>query len=341
MQSLQPFHTFGIVANAKKIVKLTALAELYPLWQQAQQQGLPVLFLGQGSNVLFTQDFAGVVIVNQLKGIEYHQDQDFHYLHIQGGENWHNLVQWSLQQGIAGLENLALIPGCVGSAPIQNIGAYGVEFERFCDYVEVLDLKQNRLARLSKAECQFGYRESLFKQQEGKHYFIRAIGLKLAKPWQPELSYGPLAKFDARQVSPQQIFAEICQLRRAKLPDPAEFGNAGSFFKNPSLAQDFALQLKQQYPQMPYFEQPHGQVKLAAGWLIDQAGLKDFRLGGAAVSPQQALVLINQQQATSQDVIQLARHVRQTVGEKFNIWLQPEVRFIGAQGEINSEACIA
>lgn len=341
MQSLQPFHTFGIAVKAKKIVKLTALSELNPLWQQAQQQNQPVLFLGQGSNVLFTQDFAGTVIINQLKGIEHRQDADFHYLHIQGGENWHHLVQWSLQQGIAGLENLALIPGCAGTAPIQNIGAYGVEFEQVCDYVEVLDLTHNQRFRLTKQECQFGYRESIFKHQYAQHYFITAIGLKLAKQWQPLLNYGSLAKFEPSKVTPQQIFDEVCYLRRSKLPDPAQFGNAGSFFKNPTVDKSLADQLKQQYPQMPYFAQANNQVKLAAGWLIEQAGLKGFSLGGAAVHQQQALVLINQYQATSQDIVKLAHYVRQTVANKFDIWLQPEVRFIGATGEINSEQYIA
>lgn len=341
MESLQPFHTFGLPVKAKKIIKLTALSQLPLVYQQAKQSAQPILFLGQGSNVLFTEDFAGTVVINQLKGIEHQQDQQFHYLNVQAGENWHQLVQWSLQQDIAGLENLALIPGCVGSAPIQNIGAYGVEFERFCDYVEIVDLANNRTFRLKKAECQFAYRESVFKHQYAQGYFISAIGLKLAKQWQPILDYGPLAKFDKHQVTPQQIFDEVCYLRQTKLPDPSQLGNAGSFFKNPVVEKKIADKLKQQYPQMPYFAQENNQVKLAAGWLIDQCGLKGTKIGGAAVHQQQALVLINQQQATSQDVVQLARYIRQTVGQKFNIWLQPEVRFIGATGEINSEQYIA
>lgn len=336
MVSLQPWHTFGLPVKAKNLVKLTALSELNHLWQQAQAAHQPLLFLGQGSNVLFTQDFAGTVIINQLKGIAHRQDPNFHYLHIQAGENWHQLVQWSLQQGIAGLENLALIPGCAGTAPIQNIGAYGVEFERFCDYVDVLDLNHNEIIRLTAKDCQFGYRESIFKHQYAQGYFICAVGLKLAKQWQPVLDYGPLAQLASNSVTAQQIFQQVCHIRQTKLPDPTEFGNAGSFFKNPTVAKSLADTLKQQYPSMPYFPQGNEQVKLAAGWLIDQCQLKGFRLGGAAVHQQQALVLINQDNASSQDVVELARYVHQQVGKQFGIWLQPEVRFIGDTGEIDA-----
>ena len=165
MQSLQPFHTFNIPANAREIIEATSIEQIQQAWQKAQAENLPVLFLGQGSNMLFLEDFQGMVIVNRLLGIQQREDSDYHYLHVNGGENWHQLVEWSLSQGINGLENLALIPGCAGSAPIQNIGAYGVEFKDVCDYVDVLNLNTGEQFRLQANECEFGYRESIFKHR--------------------------------------------------------------------------------------------------------------------------------------------------------------------------------
>lgn len=341
MENLKSFHTFGIDVQAKMIKKITALEQIFPLWQQAQAQGLPILFLGQGSNVLFIEDFMGLVLINELKGIEHRQDNDFHYLHVQGGENWHELVQWCLSQQIYGMENLALIPGCVGSAPIQNIGAYGVEFKDFCEYVDVLNLDTEEMFRLNKEECQFGYRESLFKHKYKEGYMITAVGLKLAKDWQPVLNYGTLSRFQSTNVSAEAIFEEICAIRRTKLPNPRDFGNAGSFFKNPVITTEHFIHLQQQYPDMPYYPQVDGTVKLAAGWLIEQCGLKGYQFGGAAVHQNQALVLINKVQAMGKDVVGLARHIRKTVAEKFGVYLQPEVRFITATGEVDSEQLIS
>lgn len=337
MQILTPFHTFHLNAHAHRIIPLTSAKQWVQEWQQAHAQGLPVLMLGQGSNVLFLDDFEGVVLLNQIKGIAHTEDQDFHYLHVQGGENWHELVQWTLTQGIGGLENLALIPGCVGSAPIQNIGAYGVEFEKFCDFVEVLNLTSGEIFRLDCKACQFGYRESIFKQQYQHGYAIISVGLKLPKAWQPVLSYGSLATFDPQTVTPQQIFDEVCAVRRAKLPNPDELGNAGSFFKNPVVGVAEFSAIQTAYPDIPHYPQPDGSVKVPAGWLIDRCGLKGFEMGGAAVHTQQALVLINKTNATGQDVLMLAREVRRQVREKFGIDIHPEVRFIGSQGEIDSE----
>ncbi|PJG83567.1 UDP-N-acetylmuramate dehydrogenase [Caviibacterium pharyngocola] len=341
MENLNAFHTFGINANAKKIVKITALDQLKQEWAAAKQDNLPVLFLGQGSNVLFVEDFNGVVLVNRLQGIEHSEDADFHYLRVQGGENWHNLVQWSLENGINGLENLALIPGCAGSAPIQNIGAYGVEFKDVCDYVDVLDLTRGESFRLSNEQCRFGYRESIFKHEYAQGYVITVVGLKLAKNWQPVLKYGSLADFDKSAVNAKQVFDEICRIRQSKLPDPAIFGNAGSFFKNPVISAQKFISLQQDYPAIPHFPQADGSVKLAAGWLIDQCGLKGYQIGGAAVHQQQALVIINKDRATSSDVAELAHHIRRTVALKFDVYLQPEVRFIGAKGEVDSEDYIS
>ena len=262
-------------------------------------------------------------------------------MHVNGGENWHQLVEWSLSQGIDGLENLALIPGCAGSAPIQNIGAYGVEFKDVCDYVDVLNLNTGEQFRLQASECEFGYRESIFKHRYAQGYVITAVGLKLAKNWQPILKYGSLVNFDPQAVTAKQVFDEVCHIRRSKLPDPKEFGNAGSFFKNPVVSAEQFAKIQKQVENLPHFPQPDGSVKLAAGWLIDQCHLKGFQIGGAAVHQQQALVLINKGNATGQDVVKLAHHIRQTVADKFGVYLQPEVRFMGAKGEVNSEQIIS
>lgn len=337
MQTLTPYHTFHLNAYAKQIIPITSAEQWVQEWNNAQTQGLPVLILGQGSNVLFLEDFDGVVLLNQLKGITHTEDADFHYLHVQGGENWHELVRRTLAQGIGGLENLALIPGCVGSAPIQNIGAYGVEFEQFCDFVEVLNLTSGDIFRLDCNACQFGYRDSIFKQQYQTGYVIISVGLKLPKAWQPVLNYGSLTALDPQTVTPQQIFDEVCAVRSAKLPNPDEFGNAGSFFKNPVIGFAEFSAIQTAYPDLPHYPQADGSVKVPAGWLIDRAGLKGFQLGGAAVHTQQALVLINKNNANGQEVLMLAREVRRQVREKFGIDIHPEVRFIGQTGEVNSE----
>ncbi len=341
MQSLQPFHTFHISVYAREIIEAHNIEQIQQAWQRAKSENLPVLFLGQGSNMLFLENFEGVVILNRLFGITHQQDAHFHYLHIKGGENWHNLVEWSLAQGIYGLENLALIPGCVGSAPIQNIGAYGVEFKDVCDYVEVLDLTDSTLFRLSAEECEFGYRESIFKHRYQQGYVITAVGLKLKKNWQPVLKYGSLVNFDPQSVTAKQVFDEVCQIRQSKLPHPDEFGNAGSFFKNPVVTAEQFMAFQKQTENLPHFPQPDGSVKLAAGWLIDQCHLKGFQIGGAAVHENQALVLINKSNAMGNDVVKLAAHIRKTVAEKFDVYLQAEVRFIGKDGEVDSESVIS
>lgn len=240
-----------------------------------------------------------------------------------------------------GLENLALIPGCVGSSPIQNIGAYGVELQRVCEYVDCVELSTGKHLRVNAAECRFGYRDSIFKHEYQDRFAIVAVGLRLPKQWQPVLTYGDLTRLDPTTVTPQQVFDSVCHMRTTKLPDPKVNGNAGSFFKNPVVTGNIAQELLAKFPTAPHYPQADGSVKLAAGWLIDQCQLKGMRIGGAAVHQQQALVLINADNATSQDVVQLAHHVRQKVGEKFNVWLEPEVRFIGPQGEMNAVEIIA
>mgnify|MGYP000866682432 CR=1 FL=1 len=339
--SLKKLHTFAIETGAEKIVYAETPQDILAAWRESHQRRLPFLLLGEGSNVLFLQAFSGIVVINRIKGVAITENDACWQLAVGAGENWHTLVTFTLQQGIGGLENLALIPGCVGSSPIQNIGAYGVELKDVCEWVEVLELESGQIIRMTAAECQFGYRDSVFKHRLQHGYAIVKVGFSLPKRWQPVMNYGDLAKLDPATVTPQQIFDAVCHMRRSKLPDPALTGNAGSFFKNPVINAQQAAALLAAWPQAPHYPQSHGEVKLAAGWLIDQCQLKGYRIGGAAVHQQQALVLINAEEASAQDVVALAREIRQRVGEKFNVWLEPEVRFIGAEGEKNAVEVIS
>ncbi|HEI8868997.1 UDP-N-acetylmuramate dehydrogenase [Serratia sp. AKBS12] len=334
--SLKNHNTFALPINAAQLVIAEKIELMIKVWQKSQKRQEPLLILGEGSNVLFLEDFAGTVMINKLHGINVREEQDAWHLHVSAGENWHKLVSHTLEKGMHGLENLALIPGCVGSAPIQNIGAYGVELKNVCEYVDLLSFRTGEIDRMSPERCEFGYRESIFKHQYRTGYIIVAVGLKLNKTWQPSLGYGDLTKLDPASVTPRQVFDAVCEMRRSKLPDPRITGNAGSFFKNPVVSAEAAANLLASYPTMPHFPQHDGQVKLAAGWLIDQCQLKGYRIGGAAVHSKQALVLINQGDALPQDVVALARHVRNTVADRFDVWLEPEVRFISATGEVNA-----
>ncbi|UDG81302.1 UDP-N-acetylenolpyruvoylglucosamine reductase [Candidatus Profftia lariciata] len=334
--SLTEKTTFKINTQAKNIITITSSDSLIKAWQYALYQEEPVLILGEGSNVLFLEDFIGTVIINRIKGITVTEDNYSWKLHVGAGENWHDLVKYSLAHGIAGLENLALIFGCVGSAPIQNIGAYGIEFQKVCEYVDVLNLYTKKSFRLMAHECQFGYRTSIFMYRYKNGYAVIAVGLHLNKQWHPVLHYGDLAKLSHKYVTPKQVFNYVCHLRRLKLPNPKNTGNVGSFFKNPIVIPAVAEQIKFRYPKVPLYQQVSGNIKLAAGWLIDSCGLKGFQIGRAAVHNEQALVLINLDNATSHDVIKLARVVRNSVAQKFGVWLEPEVRFISSISEIDA-----
>lgn len=281
--SLKPWNTFGIDRSAKTIVRAETEKQLLDAWQNAAAQRQPILILGEGSNVLFLKDYAGTVIINRIMGIEVSETPDAWHLHVGAGENWHQLVQFALNNGMPGLENLALIPGCTGSSPIQNIGAYGVELQKVCQYVDCVELATGEKLRLFAAECRFGYRDSIFKHEYQDRYAIVAVGLMLPKEWQPVLTYGDLTRLDPQTVTPRQVFDAVCHMRMTKLPDPKVNGNAGSFFKNPVVSADKAQALLAAYPNIPHYPQPDGSMKLAAGWLIDQCQLKGKVMGGAAV----------------------------------------------------------
>mgnify|MGYP002335680296 CR=1 FL=1 len=319
------------------MIEISSVAQLKEIYQSSQWQSTPKLMLGKGSNMLFTEHYQGVVLINRLKGIEVTEsDSDLH-LHVQGGEDWPALVKWCVVQGYNGLENLALIPGCSGSAPIQNIGAYGVEFKDVCEYVDVLCLETLEVKRLSNSECQFGYRDSVFKHKLYQKVIVIAIGLKLTKQWQPNIAYGPLKGFDKATVTSQQIFDCVCKVRLEKLPNPDIIGNAGSFFKNPIIGFEQFQKLQSKYPEVVAYpandESGNAAMKIAAGWLIDQCGLKGEILGGAQVHPNQALVIVNRDNATADDIVALAAKIRRCVWDKYQVELEHEVRFMGAKGE--------
>ncbi|MCL9777314.1 UDP-N-acetylmuramate dehydrogenase [Vibrio methylphosphonaticus] len=330
---LSPFHTFAISQTCQQLVTVTSVDDLVQAYQVPAWAHLPKLMLGKGSNVLFTEHFDGIVMVNQLMGITHSSSEDHHHLHIAGGEDWPQLVAWCVEQGYAGLENLALIPGCAGSAPIQNIGAYGLEFKDVCEYVDYLCLDSYKVKRLKRSECEFGYRDSIFKKALHNKAIVVAVGLKLEKHWQPNLSYGPLQRLDPKTCTAREVFDIVVQVRQEKLPDPSKIGNAGSFFKNPVVCVEKYQHIKQQHPDIIAYPF-EGKMKLAAGWLIDQCGLKGTCVGGAMVHPNQALVLVNAKSATAQDVTALATMVRQRVLDKFSVELEHEVRFMGRRYEI-------
>ncbi|RSD29871.1 UDP-N-acetylmuramate dehydrogenase [Vibrio pectenicida] len=331
---LSRFHTFSIEQTCQYLVEVKTVDDIKDVYQSSKWSGLPKLILGKGSNVLFTQPYQGVVVVNQLLGKSVTETDHHWHLHIAGGENWPDLVKWSVEKGYFGLENLALIPGCAGSAPIQNIGAYGVEFKDLCDYVEVLCLDTFTIKRLSAQQCQFSYRDSIFKHELYKQVIIVAIGIKLTKNWQANIEYGPLQSLATEGITAKQIFERVCQIRAEKLPDPVKIGNAGSFFKNPIISEQHLNQLQKKYPDIVAYAIPEG-VKIAAGWLIDQCQLKGISIGGAQVHQKQALVLVNKNNATSEDVVDLAAKVYTEVLKKYQIPLEHEVRFIGSQAETN------
>ncbi|MCG7500180.1 UDP-N-acetylmuramate dehydrogenase [Vibrio sp. Of7-15] len=332
--SLKAFHTFAIDVDAKRIISAETCQDLIDIYQSPDWQQEPKLILGKGSNVLFCENYDGVVILNQITGKTVTESGEYYRLHIGAGEDWPSLVRWSLEQGISGLENLAMIPGCAGSAPIQNIGAYGVELKDICDYVDVLDLETLTERRLTKIECQFGYRDSVFKKALHNRVVITAIGLKLAKSWSPQLSYGSLSSFERQTVTSQQVYDAVCNIRSSKLPDPTKLGNAGSFFKNPIVSTEYYEQLQLHFPDLSGHKVESG-YKLAAGWLIDRAGLKGHQIGGAQVHKQQALVIVNLGNASARDIVNLAQYVKEQVMIKYGVSLEHEVRFMAKNEETN------
>ncbi|WP_298445845.1 UDP-N-acetylmuramate dehydrogenase [uncultured Ferrimonas sp.] len=333
---LSRWHTFAMPATAEAALTVTSIAELQLALHLPQFNDVPKLILGGGSNVVFAENFAGLVIRNRLLGKRLEQTDDAFLLHIGAGEAWDPLVRWCLDNGIDGLENLALIPGTIGAAPIQNIGAYGVELADYCSYVEYLEIDSNELRRLSAKQCQFGYRDSIFKRQLLGKVVITAVGLAIPKQWQPQLGYGPLQQL--QNPTAQHIYDVVVATRQSKLPDPSVLGNAGSFFKNPVITGAQYQQLQQRFSDIPGYKDAAG-VKVPAGWLIDQCGLKGHQVGGAAVHQLQALVLVNKRDAVVADLLALANDVIDAVEQRYGIELEPEVRILDKQGRPGWQRC--
>jgi len=327
--SLQSSNSFNIKASCSRIYFPSSLAELQQLPDLASEN---FYILGEGSNTLFVEPQAPIIVQPKFTGIDIIEHDDHFIVTVGAAENWHNLVCFCLEKGIYGLENLALIPGSVGAAPVQNIGAYGVDFADYCQEVNWFEFSSKNIKSLDKKACLFAYRDSIFKQALYNKGIITQVTFKFPKQWQANLSYAGLDVL-SKDCSAQEVMAQVIKLRSSKLPDPKELPNAGSFFKNPVIsAKDFAP-LQQQYPNMPNYPQQDGDFKLAAGWLIDQVGLKGFRHQGVGVHEKQALVLVNYDSDLGADIIRLAKYIQRKVAEKFSVAITPEVRMITSQGE--------
>lgn len=330
-KSLKKFNTFKIDVKAKKIIIAKKISDIYKAWKLSKIKKIPLLILGCGSNVLFISNFIGIVIINKIKGIDITEDKNFWYFHICSGEKWNYLVRFSLLNGFFGLENLALIPGTVGAAAIQNIGAYGLEFQEVCNYVDLFNCKKNNISRFNVKQCKFGYRKSIFKNCYIKGFFIVAIGLILKKSWKPIINYSSLKDLNIKKIKPQYIFEFICKIRRKKIPDFNIIGNAGSFFINPILNMKNAKNILNRFPKIHINKISKKRFKIFAGWLIEQCNLKGYSIGGAVVCSKNALIIANKNNsATWKDVFLLFKHVRKCVKKKFNILLKPEVQFINS-----------
>ncbi|MEY2953038.1 MAG: UDP-N-acetylenolpyruvoylglucosamine reductase [Pseudomonadota bacterium] len=339
--ALQPYNTFGIAARAATLVRLRAVGEVRAALQDERLQGQTPFILGGGSNIVLTGDVKAPVLKVEIRGLRLVEETPRAWIVEAGaGENWHQCVAWTLAQGWPGLENLALIPGTVGAAPVQNIGAYGVELQDRFESLDAIDLTTGQAFTLNAAQCGFGYRDSVFKHAPvaagdrglGGKALITQVRLRLPKPWKPVLGYLDLERkcHDSGLLTPtaQQIFDWVCDIRQAKLPDPARIGNAGSFFKNPTVTPDQCADIIAREPRIVHYALADGRIKLAAGWLIDACGWRGKTIGRAGVYDKQALVLVNRGGAhdpvTGGEVMTLARAIQTSVYERFGIQLEPE-----------------
>ncbi|WP_334120678.1 UDP-N-acetylmuramate dehydrogenase [Limnobacter sp.] len=330
---LQPLHTFGLPARARELRLLANRADLLA-FARARQEEQAFLLLGEGSNTVFTNPQVDATVWKvALKGHQYLGcDGVHHHLRVQAGENWHQTVEWTVAMGWGGLENLALIPGCVGASPVQNIGAYGVELKDRVSAVHVFDLDTQLERAFTVDECEFAYRDSVFKHAAQGRYVITAVDFALPVQWQPVLGYGDVARCVGQfgAISPMNVLKAVCAIRTEKLPDPVVLGNSGSFFKNPIVGAAQAKALIEQFPNVVHYPAGLNRVKLAAGWLIDHCGLKGHVLGGVGVYSKQALILVNLGQGQGSELLQLIRYVQAQVKDRFGVLLEPEPNLIQA-----------
>ena len=333
--SLHALNTFGVRARTAFLATLRDAEALPALFSDPVLAAVPAMVLGQGSNLLLVGDYPGVMLRLAGTGCAILEDDGMHALvRVDAGVVWDSLVDWVIEHGLGGLENLALIPGLTGAAPIQNIGAYGVEVREHIATVEAWDRRSASVRRLDAAECAFGYRDSLFKSQPDR-WIVTAVEFRLARAAPLQLDYAgvrdELQALGCADPDARQVARAVRSLRRRKLPDPAVVGNAGSFFKNPVVAADRVEELRKRHPALPAYPTPDPAVrKLSAAWLIEQCGWRGHRAGDAGVSGQHALVLVNHGAATGEELLALARRVATSVHERFGIELEPEPRIVGA-----------
>lgn len=331
--SLKALNTFGINAEAKYFASFSSIEELKEILSQKKFEHIPKFILGGGSNILFTKDFEGLILKNNIKGIELlKEDENFYYVKAGAGEVWHDLVLHCVDNNYAGLENLSLIPGSVGAGPIQNIGAYGVELKDVLLELEALKIEDLKTYTFTNAVCKFGYRESVFKNELKNKYIITSVTYKLYKKPQLNTSYGAIEKelgaMGIKNKTIKDISKAVCNIRNSKLPNPSQIGNAGSFFRNPGVPREKFNTLKKQFPDIVGYDVNTDVVKIAAGWLIEQCGWKGKIYGDAGVHKLQALVLVNYGNATGNEILELSQKIMDSVKNKFGVELEREVNII-------------
>jgi len=331
--SLKPYNSLGVEARARQFVEVRGDDELREALRLADASALPLLLIGGGSNLLLSGDVEALVVRMASRGRRIIADDAAGQVVVEAeaGEPWHPFVLWTLEQGLGGLENLSLIPGTVGAAPVQNIGAYGVELKDRFVSLSALDRQTGEVREFDREQCEFAYRESLFKHSGGRWLILR-VRFALSRAARVHLEYGPvrqrLAEEGIAEPSPMDVSRVICAIRSEKLPDPAQLGNAGSFFKNPLVDAAHAARLASEHPGLVGYPQGDGRVKLAAGWLIEQAGWKGYRLGDAGVHRLQALVLVNHGNASGAEILALARRIQADIAERFGVELEMEPNLI-------------
>ena len=329
--SLKPYNSFGVEAEARRLVKIHTINDV--LVAMTAFSG-PFKVLGGGSNVIYASAIQDTIFKNEIKGIEIIDEDEFGVMvKVGGGENWHNFVMWAAHHGLCGLENLALIPGTVGAAPIQNIGAYGVEQDQYFVNCTVVDLQSGVVKSFYKSDCKFAYRDSVFKRHAKDQYMITDVTYFLKKDQKPNTTYkdiqDKMVELDVSDPSAFDVAQMVIAIRSNKLPDPKVIGNAGSFFKNPIISIHKAHRLKESYPNVPLYPIDDDHMKVAAAWLIDQCGYKGVIKGQTGTYKNQALVIINQGEATAQEILDFALEIQQTVDDRFGIELTPEVNIWG------------
>jgi UDP-N-acetylmuramate dehydrogenase len=331
--SLKPFNTFHVDVKANVFAPFKSVSELQEILTQRRMPGRPLLVLGGGSNILFTGDFDGIVLKNEVKGIEkIKEDEENVYVTAGAGENWHRFVLHCIENNYAGVENLSLIPGCVGASPMQNIGAYGVEIREVFHELKAFHLEEKCNYTFTLKDCEFGYRDSVFKNKYRDQFVIMNVTFRLSKKPRFHTGYGTLQaeleKMGVTELSIRAISDAVIRIRSSKLPDPEKIGNAGSFFKNPTITTAEFESLKQRFERIVGYVNEDASIKLAAGWLIEQCGWKGFRRGDAGCHEKQALVLVNYGSATGGEINQLSEEIRASVKDKFGVLLEKEVNII-------------